>query len=413
MPWDFLTLDDVQVEDRTIFVRLDINSPIDPDTGNILDETRIVASVPTLRDLNQAKVVVGSHQSRPGKDDFIHLGEHASILRRYCGRPVTFIEDIMGPAAREAISNLKNGDILVLDNLRFCSEEAIEGTHKQLLRTHFVKRLAPLFDMYVNDAFAASHRSQASMVAFPDLMPAVAGRTMERELKALEKVMNEPARPCVYVLGGVKIEDRIPLIENILASGNADKVLLGGLLAEFFLIGSGLELGADAIAKLDEYSKFLKRVKSLLGRFKDKLMLPIDLAIEEQGERTDLRIKSAPFKGPVKDIGTETTASYSGIVEKAGTVVADGPLGVFEKEPFAVGTKEVLTAMGDSKAFTVVGGGHIGGAAELLGVADRVDHVCTGGGAMLTLLSGQPLPALEALDRSAKRHRGKIAKTAS
>ena len=172
MSKDFLTLDDVEVGDKTVFLRLDINSPIDPETGHILDDSRFRASMPTLKDLRDARVIVGSHQSRPGKSDFTSLESHTAILRRYHGRGVKFIEDVIGPAALESIKKLERGEVLVLDNLRLCSEEVIEAPAKEAVKTLFIRRLAPLFDLFVNDAFAASHRSQPSLVGFAELMPA-------------------------------------------------------------------------------------------------------------------------------------------------------------------------------------------------------------------------------------------------
>ncbi|MFQ5761991.1 MAG: phosphoglycerate kinase [Candidatus Bathyarchaeia archaeon] len=404
----FLTLDDVDAADKTVFVRLDINSPIDPETGNILDDTRIRAAVPTLRDLSSARVVVGSHQSRPGKGDFISLQEHAAILRRYIGKNVRFIEDVTGPAAREAIEKLRNGEVLVLDNLRLCSEEVIECSVKQMMKTILAKRLAPLFDLFVNDAFAAAHRSQASLIMFPEFMPSAVGRTMEKELKALGKVLESPNRPCVFALGGVKVDDRIPVIENVLKTGVADRVLLGGLVAEFFMKASGFNLGAENEKKLKEFNKFQDKARNILTTFGDALLLPTDVAVHRDGTRKDIHVGKEGINDVIMDIGVETTAHFASIIEKAGMVVADGPMGVFENQIFASGTREVLEAMADSEAYTVVGGGHVAGAAELLGLAEKISHVSTGGGAMLVFLSGQELPAVEALKRSAKRYGGKI-----
>lgn len=408
MAADFLTLDDMDTADKTVFLRLDINSPIDPETGQILDDTRIRAVVHTVRDLSRSRLVIGSHQSRPGKDDFTSLRAHAAVLRRYCGRNVKFIDDVMGPSARAAIQELQNGGILVLDNLRLCSEETLEAPVKQLVKTHLIRVLAPLFDIFVNDAFAAAHRSQASLVGFAELMPSAAGRTMEKELKAMEAVLQSPQRPCVYVLGGVKIPDRIAVIGNILKSQKADKVLLGGLLGEFFLKAAGCNLGVENEKKLQEYSKFLDKAQKLLTANRDKIVLPIDLAVSREGGRVDLPLKEFPVGDVSMDIGVETTATFSNIMKSAGSVVADGPLGVFEYQAFNLGTRGVLEAMADSKAFTVAGGGHVAGALELLGLTSKMGHVSTGGGAMLALLSGEPLPAVEALKRSAKWFRGKF-----
>ncbi|WP_309493339.1 phosphoglycerate kinase [Candidatus Hecatella orcuttiae] len=404
---EYLTLNDVDTEDKTVFLRLDINVPINPETGQILNDARIRAAVPTLKNLKNARVVVGSHQSRPGKDDFISLQAHALALRKYFGWRVKFIDDVIGPKAREEIRKVEKGEVLVLDNLRLCSEENIEAPPEKLVKTIFIRRLAPLFDLFVNDAFAAAHRSQASIVGFAELMPAVAGKTMERELKALEATLEKPKRPCVYVLGGIKVADRIPVLENVLGSGEADKILLGGLLAEFFLYAAGHRLGQKNEEKLKGFLPLLDRAKKLLEAYKDRLILPSDLAVLENGERVEKRVKEFPLNSVAQDIGVDTLVSYRGIIKKAGTVIADGPVGVFEKEPFSLGTREILEAMAESNAFTVVGGGHVGGAAELMGLKEKIGHISTGGGAMLAYLSGQKLPALEALKKAARRFKGK------
>ncbi|OFX17858.1 phosphoglycerate kinase, partial [archaeon RBG_16_50_20] len=219
MEFDYLTLDDFELRDKRVLVRLDINAPIDPTTNQILDDTRIVAAKPTLDALTRSKVVVLSHQSRPGKDDFTSLQQHATLLQKNCSQRVRFIDDVMGPAAREAIRKLSRGEVLVLDNVRFCAEEALEDKGEKLAKTNLVSRLAPLFNLYVNDAFAAAHRAQTSLVGFPYVLPSAAGKLMEKELAALQQLLQRPERPSTYLLGGAKIEDKVPVIENILATG--------------------------------------------------------------------------------------------------------------------------------------------------------------------------------------------------
>src|SRR5208337_1085247 len=205
MEFDYLTLDDFELRDKHVLLRLDINVPLDPNTKNILDEGRIIAATPTLDALAGAKVTVLSHQSRPGRDDFTSLQQHANLLQKNCSQSVRFVEDVMGPAARQAIREVRSGEVLVLDNVRFCAEESLEASAKKLARTNLVSRLAPLFDLYVNDAFAAAHRSQASLVGFPFLLPSAAGKLMERELVALKRLLVEPDRPSTYILGGAKV----------------------------------------------------------------------------------------------------------------------------------------------------------------------------------------------------------------
>ena len=242
---DFFTLDDVETNNKRVFLRVDINVPLDPSTHNILDDTRIRAIAETLSQLDDARIVLGSHQSRPGKDDFTSLEPHAAALAQYCNQQVSFVEDVLGPQARHKISRVQPGEILVLDNLRLCAEENIDDKPEKLVKTNLVRRLAPLFDVYINDAFATAHRSQPSIAGFTELLPSFAGRLMEKELKAVSKLLKEPAKPCVYVLGGAKVEDKIPVIEHILQRDKADKILLGGVPAKLFLSASGEKISVE------------------------------------------------------------------------------------------------------------------------------------------------------------------------
>ena len=400
---EFLTLDDVNVDGKTVFVRFDFNSPIDPETYTILDDLRIRAAIPTLKVLEKAKVVIGSHQGRPGGDDFSTLKNHVEILGKYFEGEVRFVEDVMGPKAIEEIKKLEEGEVLVLDNLRLCSEENLEAPVELLLKTVFVKRLAPLFEVYVNDAFSTSHRSQASLVAFPELMVGVTGKVMEKELEVLDMVINRPGKPSVYLLGGAKVKDKLKVMSYLLKTGKADLVLLGGLLAEVFLKAKGLKLGDVNEAKLNKYMELLDIAKALLEKYKEKIILPVDLAVEKNGGRSEVSLDNFPLENKISDIGSNTIELYVNFIKNAELVVAVGPPGRFEVEPFSFGTKRLLEAITKTKAYKVLGGGHLGGAAEILGLKEKFNHISTGGGAMLTYLSGQPLPAVEALKNSAKK----------
>jgi len=391
----FLTLDDVETSNKRIFLRVDINVPLDPSTHQILDDTRIKAISETLHRLEDAKVVLGSHQSRPGKDDFTNMQPHAEALADCCNQEVLFVEDVIGPHARERIAKVERGQVLVLDNLRFCAEENVDNIPEKLLKTHFVKQLSPLFDLNINDAFATAHRSQPSIVGLTDALPSAAGRLMERELKAVSALLIEPRRPCVYVLGGAKVEDKIPVIENI----------LGGVPAKLFLKATDKKISPDDEKDLAGLQTHITKAKSLWMKYKERIEVPLDLAYgDTRGKRTDRDI-DAPLKESALDIGTKTVEKYSKVVAGAGTTVANGPLGVFERDGFDLGTKQVLEAMARSNGYTVIGGGHLVGLASILGIDEQFKHVSTAGGAMLSLLSGQSLPGVDALVRAAERMR--------
>jgi phosphoglycerate kinase len=407
MEFDYLTLDDFELRDKRVLLRLDINAPIDPTTNQILDDTRIIAAKPTLDALTRSKVVVLSHQSRPGKDDFTSLQQHATLLQKNCSQHVRFIDDVMGPAARKAIRKLSRGEVLVLDNVRFCAEETLEDKGEKLAKTNLVQRLAPLFNLYVNDAFAAAHRAQTSLVGFPHVLPSAAGRLMEKELAALQQLLQRPERPSTYLLGGAKIEDKVPVIENILSTGKADHVLVGGNVGKIFLKALGQKFNEVEEEELTEVPEQIEKAKKILATYRNRISTPIDFGTLQNGKRLETQIQKLSKAGRTLDIGAETAKKFSELVGESRTVVASGPMGVFEQDGFELGTRTVLEAMASAGAFTVIGGGHLAGYAGIMGIAERFSHVSTAGGAMLTFLAGEELPAITALVQAAKRHKRK------
>jgi len=404
--YEFSTLDDVETAGKRIFLRVDINVPLDPSTHQILDDTRIRAVSETLSRLENARVVLGSHQSRPGKDDFTSLEPHARALAECCSQDVEFVDDVIGPHARQRILKVEPGQVLVLDNLRFCAEENMDDKPEKLLKTHFVKQLAPLFDLNVNDAFATAHRSQPSIVGLTEALPSVAGRLMQKELNAISSLLQEPKRPCVYVLGGAKVEDKVPVIDHILSRDKADKILLGGVPAQVFLRAMDKKISSGNDETLAGLTALIEAARPLAKKFKSKIETPTDLAYEDKsGNRTDRKLDSSEPGDSAMDIGIETVEKYSKIVEGAATVVSNGPLGVFEREGFDLGTKRILESMAKNNGYTIIGGGHLIGLASILGIDREFSHVSTAGGAMLSLLSGQNLPGVDALVRAANRMR--------
>jgi phosphoglycerate kinase len=397
------TLDQVEVKGKTVLLRVDINSPLDPRTGEILDDSRMRECAPTIRELagKGAKVVVLAHQGRPGDEDFARLEKHAERMGQILGMPVRYVPEVLGPSAKEAIKGLRPGEVLLLENVRFCAEESLSGTPEQMARTFLVRELSSLADLYVNDAFGAAHRGQPSLVGFGAVLPTYAGRLMERELRGLGRA-REPERPCVYVLGGGKSKDSLAMIENVLSKGIADLILTGGLVALLFLSASGRQLGgpSEQILKEKGFEKERERAKKLLSTHGEKIRLPVDLAVEKGGRREEVEVSSLPVELPVKDVGNRSIREYSELIRRAKTVVANGPLGVFEQEGFERGTVEVLRAMADSEAYTIIGGGHMVAAAEKAGVLSKIKHVSTGGGACISFLAGEPMPVVELLLRA-------------
>src|SRR5664280_216643 len=407
MALDFYTIDDFDLDNKTVLVRVDINSPVDPSTGLILDDTRIRLHSETIEELSKkgAKTVVLAHQSRPGKKDFTTLKQHAESLSKILNHKVDYVDDIFGSNARTAIEKMKRGDILLLENVRFYSEEILRRDPKIQSETHMVQKLSPLADYFVNDAFAAAHRSQPSLVGFAFMLPSAAGRIMERELKALYTAMDNVKKPCIYILGGVKVDDSIMVMENVLENGSADYILTTGLVANIFLWGAGVEIGEYNKKFIESrgYCGYVKKAKKLLKNYGKQIIIPKDVAVCMGNKRVEFSIDKIPNQ-PIYDIGTETITNYAGYIRKAKTLFANGPAGVFEKEEFNLGTDDILNTIASSNAFSIIGGGHLAAAANQMGLTEGISHISSGGGASINLLAGEDLPVVEVLrERATKK----------
>jgi phosphoglycerate kinase len=409
MARDFFTMDDFDLAGHTVLVRVDINSPVDPATGELLNDARIREHLTTIRELRHSKVVLLAHQSRPGKDDFTTLEAHAERLGALLGRPVRYVSSLFGKPAIEAIEALRIGDVLVLENTRFYAEEEAlaDARLEKMAKTHIVRRLAPHAQYFILDAFAAAHRAQPSLVGFCEVLPSLAGRVMERELTMLTRAVQDPARPKVAHLGGVKADDSIAVARHMLEKGIADTVLTSGGVANILLEASGIDPGdptTDFMRKeIEDYDANLRECKELLAKYSRRILLPTDVVLNDNGERRPVPVDELPAKLLVYDIGLDTIAHYVDVIHRAKTIFFNGPAGVFELEPFSVGTRELLTAVAESDGLSVVGGGHTVAAVEQFGLQDRIDHVSTGGGALINFLAGKELPLVAALRHSYKK----------
>ncbi len=399
----YLTMDDFNLRGKTVFVRVDINSPLDPGTNEILDYSRFEAHRRTLRELNNSKVVILAHQSRPGKRDYVSLKPHAEVLTKIIGKKVEFVEDLFGKYAREKIEDMKSGEYLLLENTRFYAEEYClkKGEPSE---TNLVRNLAPLGDFFINDAFAAAHRSQATLIGFAKLMPMLAGRLMEKEIKMLTKFMVMKSRPKVAIFGGAKAEDSLQVIENLLKNDVVDKILTGGVVAHFFLIASGYELGSGSMEfmkkEFDNPDNLVEKAKKLMDNYGEKIEMPVDVVVNESGKRRALPVDNLPNDNPIYDIGLDTAIKYANIVKDAKGIVLNGPMGVFEIPEFEVGTLEVYRGISKSQGFKVAGGGHTIAALEKYKLKRFFNHISTGGGSLITFLSGGKMPVLEQLENS-------------
>jgi phosphoglycerate kinase len=393
----FLTMDDLDTHGRVVLVRVDLNSPIGPD-GEILDDIRFRGHIPTIEALNDAKTVLLAHQSRPGKRDFTTMERHGEKLSSLLGKDVTYVDDIYGHNVRQSIQEMKTGDVVLLENVRFSSEEMLKAPVEDLAKTHLVIQLSLLCDIFLNDAFATAHRAQTSIIAFPRALTSGAGKLMEREVEMLAKALTTSQRPRLFVLGGTKADDSIKVIEHVLAKGSADKVLVTGLVANIFLAAAGVDIGRPSLdyVKSSGYGNYVEICKRLLDSYDGKIVTPLDVALNDDGKRLEAPISALPKAYPIYDIGIETIVAYSAELKAAGTVVMNGPAGVFEQKAFALGTDEILKAAAQSK-FSILGGGHIAAAARNIGVDKHITHVSTGGGACIDFLAGETLPGIQAL----------------
>jgi phosphoglycerate kinase len=402
-----LTLKDFELEDKKVLLRADINSPLDPRSGEILDTSRIKGYIPTLERLSNSKVVILAHQSRPGKSDFTTLKRHAEALGTLMEKKVSYVDDVFGACAKKEIEKLQNGEVLVLENVRFCSEEVSKAITKnppfEQARTNLVRKLSSYVDFYINDAFAVSHRNQPSVVAFPAVLPSCIGPSMEREITILTKVLRSNDSPKVFSLGGAKAEDAFLITKNIISKKIADKVLLSGVTAIIFLIASGNNVGRANKALVQDlgYEGLISQSRSLLKKFKDRIVLPVDMAYEKNGKRAESPVNRFPDYKAL-DIGKKTIESFSREIKEARIIIAKGPTGVFEINGFGLGTESLLKAIAESSALSVIGGGHLSTVVGAAGLRSKISHIGSGGGATVSFLASQPLPGIEAIKKASE-----------
>ncbi len=407
MDYKFHTMDDVDLESKTVLVRIDVNSPVNPVDGELLDDTRMRLHSTTISELSNrgAKVVLLAHQSRPGKSDFTTLKEHARSLSNIMGKDVQYIDSIFSKQVQDTIKNMVNGEIILLENVRFFSEEMPHLSAEEQENSIMVQTLAPLADYFINDAFAAAHRSQTSLIGFSYVLPSIAGRVMEQELSSLFGILDNAKEPRVYVLGGIKADDSINVMANALRTDSADCILTTGLVANIFLVAKGVDIkqyNYDFIIEKG-YEDFIDLARELLKDYSDKIILPVDLAILEDDQRVEYPTEKIPNL-PIYDIGSKSIEIYIEKILEAKTLFANGPAGVFEKPGFNLGTEELLDAIALSEGYSIIGGGHLAAAASNMDLDESITHISSGGGASINLISGEELPAVKALTDSAKKY---------
>ena len=389
------TLKDVAVKGKKVLVRVDFNVPVDDD-GNVTDDTRIEAALPTINYLKDegAKVILMAHFGRPGGEvqEDLRLDPVAKALAERLGETVTKTDDTVGEEAKEAVAKLKEGDVLLLENTRFNAGEKSNDEE-------FSKQLAELCDVYVNDAFGAAHRAHASTAGVAQYAPeAVAGFLMQNEIETMKPAVEKPAQPYVAIVGGAKISDKMSTVENLMSK--AQTILIGGGMANTFIKAQGYEVG-DSLLEEDQMDLANELVEKAEAKGVD-LILPIDVTVADDfaadANHKAVAIDEIEEGWQALDIGPKTIEKFADVLADAKTVTWNGPLGVFEMDAFAKGTNEVAKVLGDIDATTIVGGGESAAAVKKAGLEDAVTHISTGGGASLRVIEGKPLPAFDALN---------------
>lgn len=388
-----LGIQDMDVAGKRVFVRVDFNVPVD-DKKEITDDTRIRAAIPTIQYLMDkgARIILASHFGRPKGEvkEKYRLNMVARRLSELLGKPVIMAKDCIGDETKALVKQLKPGEVILLENLRFHRGEEENDPE-------FAHQLAELADVYINDAFGAAHRAHASTAGMAAFLPSAAGFLMQKEVAALSKVLSYPERPLLAIIGGAKVSDKIKLLENFM--GKVDALAVGGGMANTFIKASGLEVGTSLVE--NEQLEFARRLAEIAHQEGVRLLLPIDLVVADRmavdAQTRIVAIKDVPADWMILDIGPETIKLFAEVCKESRTILWNGPMGVFEMEPFARGTEAIARVMADAEAVTIVGGGDSVAAVEKAKVAHQITHISTGGGASLEFLEGRELPGVAVL----------------
>lgn len=399
----FFNLDDFDLNNKTVAVRIDLNS--DVVDGKVLPNERFERHAKTIKELieKNAKVILIAHQSRKGEPDFISLEQHAKILSEYVGKEIKFVKDVVGEEAKKAIKDLKSGEVLLLDNVRFLEDEDKEKSIDEHQNSSLVNFLKNFIDYYVLDAFSVAHRSHSSIVGFAKVVPTIAGRVFEEEIENINKSLS-PLGINAWLVGGAKIDDVIKVLDYMFKNKpeSIELVLTGGLLANLFLLAMGYEIGKGSREVLEKKNliKLLEKAKELYHKYYKEIEIPEDVAIEVDGKRVEKPIDQVPKDATILDIGSQTIENYKGLLKKCRSVIIKGPMGMFEKPGFEKGTKELLEYVSKLDITSLIGGGDTSVAINVLKIPKTFTYISVGGGALITYLSGEKFPGSIALETS-------------
>lgn len=403
-----LSLDAIDLEGRTILYRVDVNSPLNPLDKTLLDDSRLRTIKPTLDLLSDSKVIIIAHQSRPGKSDFSDMSQHSERLSQIIQREIKFIPDICGDDTLEKIKEMKNGDIIFLDNVRSHNEEYGNEYHtwQDTESSEIVTKLSSVADLYVSDAFAAAHRKSPTLTGFANILPCVPGLLMMDEVSNLQIAIDNPPRPYLAILGGAKCDDSLRVALNLIEKEIVDKIAPVGLVGNLMLWANGNDIGKpnkeflkNTLAK--DFDESWNMAIKLIKNHSELLILPVDFAVEINGERAPLSLDQLPTNYPIYDVGISSLMNLRPVMLNSKCILWNGPASFFERPGFAFGTIEILNMCIETNAITIIGGGHTSALVSSRGVSSQVTHNSTGGGSTMCLLSGQNMPVIESLRQSA------------
>lgn len=403
-----LSLDAYDLEGQTVLYRVDVNSPLNPIDKTLLDDSRLRTIKPTLQLLSKSKVVILAHQSRPGKDDFSDMSQHSARLSQIINRDIMFIQDICSDSTIDKIRDMKNGDILFLDNMRIHSEEYSKKYEnwQNTEESEIVTKLSSVADLYVTDAFAAAHRKSPTLTGFTTKLPCIPGNLMMSELSNLRTAIDNPPRPYLAILGGAKADDSLRVALNLIQKNIIDKIAFVGVVGNLMIWANGYDIGnrnKDFITNSigDAFDETWVMAQKLVKQYPDLLILPTDIAVEINEERIPMQLDELPTEYPIYDVGLQSLMNLRPIILNSKCILWNGPASFFEKPGFAFGTIEILNMCIETEALTIIGGGHTSALVSSRGVVDKVTHNSTGGGSTMCLLSGENMPVIESLIKSA------------
>jgi phosphoglycerate kinase len=402
-------MDDYDFRGKRVLLRSDLDSPYDKKLGQIMDNERLEKAAESIKELSDGgtKVIVFGHQGRPGKSNFTTTQKHAELLSKYVGKQCVYIEGLTQTFVIKAIQAMQDGDVIVLENTRFSSEEMLEAEPEDFhTKTHMIITLEPLADYYIDNAFTNAHRQHCSMVGFLGI-PNLAGRQLAAEVAGIAKASSEAERPYSFILGGVKIFDYFTLIGKALENDTVDHILCGGALGELCLLAKGYNLGAkhkffeetDSLAD-EKLLDLVPQLQGLMNKYPDKWEIPEDLACDDNGKRKEVDVKDLPSPLLPYDIGSRTAERFARIVKESKTIFLKGPMGMYENPEFSLGSKIVFQAATEAQAFSLIGGGDSAEVAKQLCDISKFSHVSLAGGATLKMLAGKKLIAIKRLENS-------------